>query len=69
MNVGPGAAVTLRKLVQGGLCRWARLVAMCCPQELWREGGALDDPAVTKLHDVRDWEEADHVDQHLKSKS
>lgn len=69
MNVGPGGAVALRKLVQGSLCRWTRLVAMCRPEELWCEGGALDDPAVTKLHDVRDWEEADHVDQHLKSKS
>lgn len=53
--------MALRELVQSRLGRWVRLAAVCRSQELWSEGGTLDDAAVTELDDVRDGENADHV--------
>lgn len=69
MSVTPGRTVALCELGKSSLSRWVRLAAVCRPQELWRERGALGDAAVAQLDDVRHWEEADHVHQQLKSES
>lgn len=61
MSVTSGGTVALCELIHGGLGRRVRLVPVCRPQKLWREGGTLGGAAVSELDDVREWEEADHV--------
>lgn len=69
VSVGFGGTVVFCKLVQRGLGGRVRLTAVCRPQELWSERGALRGAAVAQLDDMRDGEEADHIHQQLESKS
>lgn len=59
----------LRELVQGGLIGRVRLITLCHPQKIWREGGTLGGDSVAELDDVSDGQEADQVHQQLETKS
>lgn len=63
MREGSGGAVALCELIQSSLSRRVCLIAVCRPQELWSEGGTLDDATVTELDHMCDGEEADDVHQ------
>lgn len=69
VTVDSWGAVVFCKLIQSGLGGWVSLKAICRFQKLWSEGGALIDTTVTELDNMGNWEEADHVNQQLESKS
>lgn len=69
VTVDSWGAVAFCKLIQSGLGGWVSLKATCRSQKVWSEGGALIDTTVTELDNMGNWEEADHVNQQLESKS
>lgn len=61
--------MALRELVQGSLSGWVRLITLCRPQKIRREGGTLGGESVAELDNVSDGQEADQVHQQLETKS